>query len=352
MKLIRSLGISARLFTCRRDERVAADGLDVTYSTESEQKNARVKDISPTGVYIFSNDRWTIGSTVPLTLKKWSVQEKNSEPSLRLYAQAVRHGKDGMGFKFLYENVDTEAWLNVVEEAAPLVAERDAMRMLRVSRALAFLCRICPSHQTDTLKMILDELVYENGEKALDILIGAEDLVSRREGATRNDVSSDVICRILFNGSRSTLKGVQHLWSGVLAAAALTDSTDKMMLEDITLLAKLTPVQLRILVTSCTRGVLASSESGEIMPRQLFCTLDEIQAITGERDLLRIEQNLDCLHQLALLEQTVKRHPFRPIEQANLTPTLAGLTLYAKCRGQLKPAIIHEPVSLLSLFAA
>lgn len=352
MKLIRSLGISARLFTCRRDERVAADGLDVTYSTESEQKNARVKDISPTGVYIFSNDRWTIGSTVPLTLKKWSVQEKNSEPSLRLYARAVRHGKDGMGFKFLYENVNTEAWLNVVEEAAPLIAERDAMRMLRVSRALAFLCRICPSQQTETLKLILDELIYENGEKALDILIGAEDLVSRRESATRTDVSSGLICRILFNGSRSSMKWVQHLWSGMLAAAALRDATDTMISQDMALLAKLNPVQLRIFVTSCTRGVLASSESGETLPRQLLCTVDEIQVITAERDLLKIEQDLDCLHQLALLEQTVKSHPFRPIEEANLTPTLAGLTLYAKCRGQLKPAIVHEPVNLLSLFAA
>jgi PilZ domain len=352
MKLIRTLGVGAGLFNGRRGVRICADAMDASYPTELERKSVRVKDVSPTGVYIFTDDRWAIGTSISLTLKKWSLLDKSPEPSIRVYAKTVRHGSDGVGMVFLFESIDTAAWLNVLGEATPLIEQRDAMSMLRVTRALAFLCRICPARETESLRFILDELAFESGARALDILVTAEELVSRRGYPTRADVSSAVICRILLEGSKINMAWIRHLWAGLLAAASLQDANDEKSEEYAALFSQLDIVQIHMLAASCTKSGNTSNGSGNFLLHGLAYTAEQMQWITGVSDLNQIERGLDHLYQLGLIEQTIKRDPFGPIEVVNLTPTRTGLTLYAKCKGQLQTARDSESSDQMSLFAA
>lgn len=332
MKLIRTLGVKAKLLNCRRGVRIAANELDVTYPRQSEQKSVRIKDISPTGVYLLSSDRWVLGTIVPITLKKWSLHQ-TSQSSLRLRAKAVRQGEDGVGLTFLYKNTDSAALRNLVGEAAGFHAQRDPLSMLRFTKALAFLSRICPSQESESMKVIRGELAYESGERALGILVAADELVERRELETRPDVSPAVINRILEECTRTGEECVRPAWAGLLASTAARGSNDQKTLYFVGLLAKLDSVQLRILTFACARSIYMWNDSDKIVPKPFVCKAEEMRKITRLSDLNHIERALDHLYELGLLEQTVKDDPFSSIREANLTPTQTGLSFYSECNG-------------------
>lgn len=280
------------------------------------------------------------------------LEENTPQPSLQFRTRAVRHLKDGMELAFLYEYIDTAAWLSLVDEATPRIADGGAMRMLRFTRAIAFLCRICPSREAESLNLILGEMAFESGEKSLDILLRAEELLSRCDLFVRADVSPALICRILFEGSKAETGWVWQYWAGLLAAASLQGANDEKNMKLADLLSLLDTVQLRILAAACTRPNPPSTGPGEFKTQYSVCTAETMRRITHIRDLAQIECALDRLYEHGLLCRTVKRDPFALIETANLTPTRAGLALYAKCMGHLRPAGTVEPTSQMPLFAA
>src|SRR6185437_5222535 len=109
--LMRKVGKSER----RSDQRAPAPELDASYSTQLEQKNARIKDISATGLYLLTEDPLQPGTDVELTLQKCglaaqeqvladlgglSSPEENRPPNVHLRAKAVRVGQDGVGVAF------------------------------------------------------------------------------------------------------------------------------------------------------------------------------------------------------------------------------------------------------------
>lgn len=352
MRLFRNFGLTKNLDSHCRSLRIAADEIDAIYQAGSVQRSVRVKEVSPIGVYLLTPDRWAPGTGIPLILKKWTLQEKSPQPFLRFRATAVGHGIDGMELAFLYEHIDKAAWLSLVDEAAPRIAEHGAMRMLRFTRALAFLCRICPSREAECLHLILGEMAFESGEKSLDILIRADELLSRYDLFIRADVSPALICRILFEGSKSEVNWIWELWAGLLSSASIQGANDEKSMEFADLLAALDAVQLRILAASCARPNHPPAGTGENPPRNYICTAQAMRRITRISDPVQIECALERLHDLGLLGRTIKRDPFAPIESANLTPTPLGLTLYAKCIGHLlQPATPHL-AGQMSLFAS
>lgn len=332
MKLIRFLGISTNLLAQRRDLRFPADELDAIYFTNTQQKRARVKDLSATGLYIFTDDRWVPGTGLPLTLKKWRLQEETPQSALRLRASVVRHGKDGLALEFSNGESKAAAWSSLAEmpNAAAL---RDSLAMLRFTRAVSFLYRLSPSHKAENLKLIQDELAYESSEGAIETLLVAEELTSRRGFETRPEVSLHVIHRILQGGSRAVEPWVRRFWAGLLAAAVPQSADDLRTLAHADLLSNLDPVQIRILTASCARAGYKWDRNGVISPQHFECTAEQIRQFTRIRDMAQIERCLDRLHQLGLLEKTIKADPFAPICVANLTPTRAGLAHFAECNG-------------------
>jgi hypothetical protein len=342
MKLVRTFGVAFGFSVSRRDIRQSADELDVSFTLGAEQRTARAKDVSPTGIFILTQDPLALGGRIPLTLRKWGVRDKSPQNSVRLFAKAVRYDKNGVGLAFDYGNSDPAEWLNLLERASALFEHRDLLGMIRVTAALAYLSRICHANETRSLTLILDELVYENGEKTLDILVDAAEMVSRRGHSTRANVSPEVLNRILLNGAMTSSRWVRNFWAGLLASASLDGADDGKSLEYVSLLSQLDSVQLRIFITACTRSTQFRNESGEIVARNLTCEAEQMRWVAGVSDLVQIERDLDRLSQCGLLEKTLKRDPFALIDVANLTPTPAGLTFYAKCRGLMQPADLSK----------
>lgn len=60
-----------------------------------------VKDISPTGFYLSTEERWLLGTLVMITLQRTKTDSARSDCSLIVMSKVVHHGEDGVGFSFI-----------------------------------------------------------------------------------------------------------------------------------------------------------------------------------------------------------------------------------------------------------
>lgn len=90
------------------DPRIASreslPGLIAYYFTGGTPQPYAVRDISPTGMYILTEERWYPGTVVRATLTDRS--NPSAERSITVNAKAVRAGSDGVGFEFVLEERD------------------------------------------------------------------------------------------------------------------------------------------------------------------------------------------------------------------------------------------------------
>lgn len=85
------------------------------YFTGGTPKPHAVRDISPTGMYILTEERWYPGTVVRVTLT--DRHNPTTERSITVNAKAVRAASDGVGFEFVLEERDRskirpEEWMD------------------------------------------------------------------------------------------------------------------------------------------------------------------------------------------------------------------------------------------------
>jgi hypothetical protein len=337
MSFARELAFRAGLLEHRREKRFPAQELNASYPAGSRQKRVRVKNISISGLYLYTRDHWPPGTTVNLTLQQRSVIPDHKPAAVRIRTRSVRLGMDGVGLVFEPEHVAPDVWTGVMVKAAGVSVHQDSIQVLRVSKALSFLRRVSPVSEPKVLDHIAGESVYETGERAVDTILNAESLVESWNLPIRTGVSPNVVLGILQNASRAADDAVRHHWAGLLASSAQYWARDRESLYFVALLARLDPVQIRILDAACSRALRAERHAGYYFPPKLTCSREMMRSITGISDLFTVEQHLDRLYHFDLLQRTTKRSAFDQIEQANLTPTDIGLKLYVRCRGLLEP---------------
>ncbi|MGB7189963.1 MAG: PilZ domain-containing protein [Acidobacteriaceae bacterium] len=60
-----------------------------------------VKDISPTGFFLATEERWLLGTLVMITLQRTRTESSRPDSSLIVMSKVVHHGEDGVGFSFI-----------------------------------------------------------------------------------------------------------------------------------------------------------------------------------------------------------------------------------------------------------
>jgi PilZ domain len=60
-----------------------------------------VRNISPTGFYLVTTERWLLGTLIMMTLQRTSTEISRSECSVIVMSKVVRYGEDGVGFSFV-----------------------------------------------------------------------------------------------------------------------------------------------------------------------------------------------------------------------------------------------------------
>jgi hypothetical protein len=85
----------------RTAPREKAPGLAAYYWNGAAPKAHTIRDISSSGLYLVTEERWYPGTLVLMTLQKTSGEESIAERSIAVMSRAVRWGKDGVGLQFV-----------------------------------------------------------------------------------------------------------------------------------------------------------------------------------------------------------------------------------------------------------
>ena len=91
----------------RRDtERHSAPQLEAYYWNGANAVPHNVRDISSTGTYIVTEERWHLGTILMVTLQSTDEYIDARPPlSISVQSKVVRWGIDGVGFAFIFSNL-------------------------------------------------------------------------------------------------------------------------------------------------------------------------------------------------------------------------------------------------------
>jgi hypothetical protein len=92
----------------RRAARFQAPNLVAYYWTGGAPYSYHVGDISATGLFLLTKERWAPGTLIQMTLQKQDGRINNSDSSICVLSEVVRWGQNGAGFNFIlsdYEDV-------------------------------------------------------------------------------------------------------------------------------------------------------------------------------------------------------------------------------------------------------
>jgi uncharacterized membrane protein (UPF0127 family) len=85
----------------RRADRQALPGLVAYYWTGSTPRAYQIADISSSGFYVLTEERWFPGTMVLMTLQRTDRTGKNLDDSIAVQSRVVRWGSDGLGLAFV-----------------------------------------------------------------------------------------------------------------------------------------------------------------------------------------------------------------------------------------------------------
>jgi hypothetical protein len=87
----------------RSTERYFTPHLAAYYWTGAQASPHSVRDISSTGTYLVTEDRWHPGTLLMMTLQKpVTSADTRSSRSIRVQSKVIRSGTDGVGFTFVF----------------------------------------------------------------------------------------------------------------------------------------------------------------------------------------------------------------------------------------------------------
>jgi len=103
----------------RKAPRVKEPGLAAYYWNGAAPVAHGVRDISSSGLYVVTEERWYPGTLVLMTLQKTDHGEEWAERSIAVQSRAVRWGPDGVGLQFiLADDRDLRGGKNSILDAA------------------------------------------------------------------------------------------------------------------------------------------------------------------------------------------------------------------------------------------
>lgn len=92
----------------RRAKRFSTPGLVAYYWTGGSAYSYHVGDMSATGLFLLTKERWAPGTMIQMTLQQQDGRLDSSEGSICVLSEVVRWGENGAGFSFVlsdYENI-------------------------------------------------------------------------------------------------------------------------------------------------------------------------------------------------------------------------------------------------------
>ncbi len=333
MKLLKTLNEMLVPYRPRQERRPAPEF--VVYFPDGEaRKSAGIKDISSTGVYLLTDERWLPGTHVQLTLQRKGEFEEELKRRVTLKSRVVRWGEHGVGLAFtLPDDINFDLWEAVLQNAADRTPTDDILPPFRMAKALEFLCRLCPDASQDATRLVRTGLGNMRVANAVQIALGAESMLALDPKGYKMRADPRTMLRIIADGSWADEDWVQQFWVGLLATSCAVEAKDQLDPDLADRFSQLAPVHVRIFQAACTKAEKVDSDDWQVVSKPLTFKVDEIQQIAGVQSVAKIERDVFHLANLGLLEESVRSRSLLPAEEINVTPSSLGLRLYALCNG-------------------
>lgn len=292
-----------------------------------------VKNVSSTGVYLLSKDRWKPGEILAITLQREGPLDLDPARRITTQAKVMRCGQDGVGLSFLWAKDDPEArqWDSLMESLVEQTKPADMLALVRMVDAFAFLGRICSGGAQEIGEWVRTRASNHKILNAVSIALKARNILD--PGSMRVSVNPEVAVRILEVGSGTEEDWLHGFWAGLLMTSISADGKDKSNLKFVELFSQLTSIPTRIFTVVCTRATKFLTEGGVVSARPQECDLNELASTVGSR-APQMKRDLLSLAALQLIERTAADAPaMLSTDHAYITPTSLALQLFALCNG-------------------
>lgn len=319
----------------RKGRRIPIPNL-VAYDTTTGVAQAfEVGDISATGMFILTEERWPPGSVLSLSIQREGPQEISTERRIQLQAGAVRLAQNGVGLSFVMpDGMELRLWEEPARDERRQSEPEYVIRELRRAKALSFIKRVSAPAVEDSRYLIYEELSNVRTESAVNILLKAEQCLAQEEGGAALLAHPDLVVGIVEGGSWADSPWMQELWSGLLVASCTADGCDDSNLIFVKLLSQLATLQTRILAAVCEKAVTVSGRDWVVSSESIFSTGDDLAKMAGSHDLLKIHRSLAQLAEFGLLEKSTRASFVSETEGTTTNPTSFGLRMYSRCLGR------------------
>lgn len=318
----------------RRAIRRPAHELMAYYWVNGEPRPLDIRDISSSGVYVKTEERWQPGERISLILQRKGPLEESPERQFLVDAGAARWGDDGVGLAFILPpGMDIHIWEGPLKRRDDEKEPEYVLREFRKARALSFIRRICPSAVEEIDLFFHRELSNYRLSSAVEIVLKAEMMLMNEPNADQVSALPEMVVRILELGSWAEGDLLHQLWAGLLATCCTVEGNDSSNALFIDLLTPLTLTHARILLAACTKASKVISPRGEVTSYPLYFTADEIMKIAGTNDLSKIHRAVALMGDFGIFEKSAKSSFISATEKSKTTPTSLGFQLYARCSG-------------------
>lgn len=295
-----------------------------------------VRDVSSTGLYLLTRERWQPGTILALTLQREGAFELDRARRITTHVKVIRCGTDGVGLSFLWSKDDpaSRQWESLLESLIDQTKPADMRSLVRMVEAFSFLGRICSGGAEEIGEWVRTRASSHKVLNAISIALHAEGLQGASRPADRARINPHIAVRILDVGSGTDEDWLHQFWAGILITSVSVDGRRTANLEFVELLSQLTSIPLRIFTVVCTRAPKVVSASGAVAATPLACDLQELATTVGSR-VPQMERDIETLSGFKLIERrrTMNGPALLANNEIQIAPTSLGLQLFALCNG-------------------
>jgi hypothetical protein len=321
----------------RQHPRLVQQGLVAYERSAGASSPMEVRDLSPAGFYLRTQKRWQPGRVVALTLKQLGARDDEFQSRVDIKARVVRCENHGVGLLWSFpRDIQFNPWKRLNTKRSDESDIQFFIREIRLARAQGFLQRICPLATDQIRHALLERLSNKRVASAVEIALKAEKYVARNRITGSCLAHPEVVTRVIENGSWIEDQWIRKMWAGLLVSSCTEDGSDRSTLPFLDLLARLTPIHLRILAFVCGRAVKLISEGESEATLDLYSSAEELMEAADSHSFQRVQQTVGHLANFGLLKEA-SRPSYAAIDdkvKTRTTPTPMGLEMYAHCLGQ------------------